>query len=93
MSDKKERNNLQITAEILRLAKEGNGAGATRVQYGANLSWDLTKEYLGHMVSGGLLIIEGSNTRKRYRPTEKGKDWLWTFDLLMEKTPEQLVAG
>jgi len=80
-----ERNNLDIAADILKLAKDG--VRKTHVQYGANLSWDLTKQYLSNMVSGGLLVIEG----KHYKPTEKGSQWLWYYDLLMGKTPAELT--
>ena len=83
----RERNNLDITADIIKLAKDKDGVKKTHVQYGANLSWDLTKQYLENMVSGGLLIIEG----KHYKPTERGAQWLWYYELLMDRTPPELT--
>ena len=85
MSKESRRNDLDIAAEIVRLSK--GGMKKTHIQFGANLSWDLTKKYLGNMVSGGLLAIEN----KQYHATKEGLRWLGYYDRMMALTPEELT--
>ena len=72
----------------MRLAKDGTLK--THVQYGANLSWHLTKKYLQKMVSGGLLSIESD---RQYHATKAGMRWLGYYDRMMAVTPEELTAA
>jgi len=86
MNENNRRNDLDIAADIARLAKDG--MRKTHIQFGANLSWDLTKKYLKKMVSGGLLVIESD---KHYYTTKEGKRWLGYYERMMAVTPEQLT--
>jgi len=87
MSENNRRNDLDIAADIVRLAKDG--IRKTHIQFGANLSWSLTVRYLKKMVSGGLLVIESD---KQYYATKEGKRWLGYYDRMMAVTPEELTT-
>jgi len=82
------RNDLDIAADIVRIAKEQKGVLKTHVQYAANLSWKLTVRYLEKMVSGGLLSVEN----KKYVPTKEGVRWLGYYERMMKVTPEELTG-
>jgi len=84
--DNSRRNNLDITAEIIEMAKKEPQL-KTHIQYGVNLSAHLTKKYLGSMVSGGLLRIEG----RGYVATKEGKQWHGYYSRLMQRTPEEIL--
>jgi len=56
----KRRNNMEIAAEILRIARKG--ARRTHVVYGANINFKLLQEYLNELERAGLVV----------RHTEKG---------------------
>lgn len=47
------RNNLEITADILRIAKDG--AKKTHIVYGANLNFKLLHQYLEDLERSGLI--------------------------------------
>mgnify|MGYP001144110336 CR=1 FL=1 len=47
------RNNLEITADILRIAKDG--AKKTQIVYGANLNFKLLHQYLDDLEKSGLI--------------------------------------
>lgn len=47
------RNNLDICADILQLAK--GGVNKTRIVYGANLNFNIVKKYLKNLLDNGLL--------------------------------------
>lgn len=63
------RNNLEITAEILRIAEKG--AKKTRIVYEANLNFAYAKRYLDSLEEYGLVTrdLEAGNEVKT---TEKG---------------------
>ncbi|MCK4952791.1 hypothetical protein KAS14_03320 [Candidatus Bathyarchaeota archaeon] len=70
---KKRRNNLEIAADILRVAKRG--AKKTHIVYKANLNFNILHEYLDELTDAGLIEndIEGNGTIKT---TEKGVQYL-----------------
>lgn len=63
------RNSLEITAEILQIAKEG--AKKTHVVYGANLNFRLLEQYLEDLESQGL-VTKHVERRGLIKTTEKG---------------------
>jgi predicted transcriptional regulator len=67
------RSRIQITADILEIAK--NGSRKTKIMYLGNLSFDLLQKYLDMLVNYELLDIHGS-ADKSYMATPKGKQFL-----------------
>jgi len=69
----------EITAEILRVAK--NGAKKTRIMYSCNLSYYMTEKLLTYLLEADLLGIGDS-----FHTTDKGLQFLkayQTLDLLL----------
>jgi predicted transcriptional regulator len=64
----KKRDSMDISADILRLAK--HGAIKTRIVYGANLNFKIVEGYLSRLT--GLGLLENGDSQRRYRTTEKG---------------------
>ncbi len=75
------RNNLEIVAEILRIAKKG--AKKTRIVYGANLNFKMLNEYLAKLERAGLVALPEDNGGL-VKTTERGKEYLQQFYLLKE---------
>jgi len=69
---RKNRSSIDIIANILEVAKEGNKK--TRIMYLANLSFDQLKKYLNFLIEKDLLEYD-SNERK-YKTTDKGLEFL-----------------
>jgi predicted transcriptional regulator len=67
------RNRIQITADILDIAK--TGSRKTKIMYLGNLSFDLLQKYLDMLVNYELLEVHGGS-EKSYVATEKGKKFL-----------------
>ena len=67
------RNNIDITADILGVAK--NGAKKTRIVQRANLNFKILQEYLDELEKAGLIVnhTEGGNI---IETTEKGMQYL-----------------
>lgn len=78
-SKRRNRNRLQIAQAILHVTR--NGAGKTRILYGANLSFKLLQDYLAVLVKAGLIEVRGGE-RKVYSTTSKGMRFLEEFDAL-----------
>jgi len=71
------RNNLEINADILRVAQ--GGALKTHIVYGANLNFEVVKGYLERLIGSGLL----RHDPPRYYATEKGVMYLTRFNSLV----------
>ncbi|MDP2901259.1 MAG: winged helix-turn-helix domain-containing protein [Candidatus Bathyarchaeota archaeon] len=67
---------MDICRDILQLTR--NGAIKTRIVYGANLNFEIVKGYLSKLLSLGLL----EESRKGYRTTEKGLDFIESYEEL-----------
>jgi predicted transcriptional regulator len=72
----KRRESADICRDILQLAK--NGAIKTRIVYGAHINFKMAKGYLSKLLSLGLL----EESRKGYRTTEKGLDFINRYEEL-----------
>jgi len=70
------RNNLDVTADILRTAH--SGAIKTRIVYQANLNFDIVKKYLKTLLENGMLRHDG----RYYYATEKGATYLSRYEAL-----------
>lgn len=66
----KRRNNLDISAELLKIAEEG--ARKSHLVYQANVNFQLIEEYLKRFVRLGMLIKDGPF----YHTTEKGREYI-----------------
>ena len=72
----KRRNNVDIMADILRVAR--GGAKKTWIVYRANLNFKIVKEYLSELKEHGLLEeVTGSTL---FRTTEKGLEFLDQYE-------------
>lgn len=77
------RNDLDICADILRVAR--TGVNKTRIVYQANLNFKIVEKYLQRLVAGGLL----KQTRdRRFVTTEKGFAFLEQFEALLAPVME-----
>jgi len=75
------RSNLEIVAEILKIARKG--AKKTRIVYGANLNFKMLEEYLEKLGKAGLIANHEGNGGL-IRTTEKGVEYLQQFYGLQE---------
>gem|GEM_PF-603828 len=72
------RNKIQITADILELAKQGSRK--TRIMYLGNLSFDLVQKYLKQLEELGLVEVKGVGKGERiYNITPRGAEFLSDF--------------
>ncbi len=81
-SKKPYRSKMRILADMMRTIRdEGEeGAGPTRILYGANLSHDRLKQYLDELLEKGLIMEKSTNNSNRtYILTEKGREFLREF--------------
>jgi predicted transcriptional regulator len=75
----KKRESADIYRDILQLTR--NGAIKTRIVYGANLNFKIVEGYLSKLLSLGLLE-ESRESRKRYRTTKRGLDFIDRYEEL-----------
>jgi len=75
------RNNSDIIAEILRIARKG--AKKTRIVYGANLNFKMLREYLERLEKAGL-IARSPNDSGMVKTTEKGWRYLQQYRALKD---------
>jgi len=77
------RSNIEIIADMLKVGE--NGAGKTRIMYGANLSYSQIQKYLGFLVSQGFIDkIEVGNPAVTYKVTDSGLKLLNTINSIKE---------
>ena len=72
------RNDLDICAEILQVARAG--AKKTQIVYQANLNFKIVEKYLKRLTDGGLLKPKG----RFYFTTSKGASFLEQYRILVE---------
>ena len=75
------RTSMEITAEILRLARKG--ARKTRVVYGANINFKILDKYLERLIKTGLLAKQ-SYERGILKTSEKGEEFLKKYTSLKD---------
>lgn len=73
---KKRRNNLDVTADILRTAY--SGARKTRIVYQANLNFKVVKKYLRFLLEREFIIFN----KPHYFTTDKGRKYLTKYEAL-----------
>ena len=78
------RSDVEVVVDILRIR-----GGQTAIMYGAKLSYNQTKEYLGLLSGLSLIGTDGGvDARPQYGPTAKGEEFIELFERM-----EALVAG
>lgn len=73
------RNDLDIQADIIRVAQARGGALKTHIVYRANLNFKIVKRYLKELIQSGLLEPSGS----RYYPTDRATAFLEAYEALL----------
>ena len=77
------RSDIEIIAEMLKVGE--NGAGKTRIMYGANMSYSQIQKYLGFLVSQGFIEkMEVGNPSVTYHVTDSGLKLLRLIDSIKE---------
>jgi len=82
----KRRNEIDIYADVLRIAKDG--VLKTRIVYGANLNFKIIKRYLSRLMERDLLV----SSDKIYRTTESGLKFLEEYGNLTSMLDGDLLA-
>ena len=82
----KRRNEIDIYADVLRIAKDG--VLKTRIVYGANLNFKIIKRYLSRLMERDLLVSHD----KIYRTTESGLKFLEEYGNLTSMLDGDLLA-
>jgi predicted transcriptional regulator len=78
VSKRQYRSKIEITANILEIAKEGSRK--TRIMYLGNLSFDLVQKYLKQLEHLGLVEVKNASGGERiYTITAKGQEFLADF--------------
>ena len=71
VNSNRRRSNIEIIAEMLKVGE--NGAGKTRIMYGANMSYTQIQKYLGFLINRGFIDgVKIGNPSVTYRVTESG---------------------
>ena len=78
MMQKPRRSQLEIVAELLRIASQG-GATKTALVYKANLNFKLVQRYLDYLESKGMIVHSDGEPGIVYYSTEKGREALRTI--------------
>jgi len=82
----KRRNEIDICADVLRIAEEG--AKKTNIVYGANLNFKIVKRYLSRLMERGLLVSRDDI----YSTTEMGLKFLEDYCSLTSMLDGDLLA-
>ncbi len=71
MNTDRRRSNIEIIAEMLKVGE--NGAGKTRIMYGANMSYSQIQKYLGFLMNRGFINqVKVGNPSVTYHITDSG---------------------
>ena len=77
------RSDIEIIADMLKVGE--NGAGKTKIMYGANMSYSQIQKYLGYLISQGYIDqIKIGNPSVTYQVTESGLKLLRLIDSIKE---------
>ncbi len=90
----KRRDKTVIIAEIMDITK--TGALKTQIMYKANLSSSQLNRYLKFLTANDLLVKTASNGKEVFRATSKGKDFLATYEKIMDLLcgePDDVMRG
>jgi predicted transcriptional regulator len=79
MNDKKRRSDIEISADILKVALDG--AKKSHIVYRANLNFEVVKRYLRQLSDAGLINFPSLENRL-FQTTSKGKEYIQRFKKL-----------
>jgi len=80
------RSRLDIMADVIKITM--TGAKKTQIMFKANLSYKLLQIYMRALLEEGLI----SESNGRYVTTDRGKDFLETYQKLVQPVTERGVA-
>jgi predicted transcriptional regulator len=72
------RSKFEIISEILAVSMN-NGVNITKIVYKVNLNFKMAQEYISYLVENEFLEEVTDGTKKKYRTTEKGRDFIRKF--------------
>lgn len=77
------RSSIEIIAEMLKVGE--NGAGKTRIMYGANMSYSQIQKYLGFLIGHEFIDeVKIGNPSVTYRVTDSGLKLLNSINSVLE---------
>ena len=77
------RSSIEIIAEMLKVGE--NGAGKTRIMYGANMSYSQIQKYLGFLIGHEFVDkVQIGNPSVTYRVTDSGLKLLNSINSVLE---------
>lgn len=79
MNDKKRRSNIEISADILKVAL--HGAKKSHIVYRANLNFEVVKRYLQRLSEAGLINFPSLENRL-FQTTRKGEEYIQRYENL-----------
>ena len=79
MSNSKRRSNIEISADILKVAL--HGAKKSHIVYRANLNFEVVKKYLKRLSESGLINFPNVNNRI-FKTTPKGREYINRYENL-----------
>jgi len=83
MTIRQRRSHIEIIADMLKVGE--NGAGKTRIMYGANMSYTQIRKYLGFLIGHGFIDkVKLGNPSVTYRITDSGSKLLGSINSVME---------
>jgi len=78
---REKRDTIKLIVDILEITL--NEATKTDIVYKANLNFKQVQKFLDFLIKKGLISVS-SNKRKRYRTTEKGKEFIRRYRKIVE---------
>ncbi len=78
----KRRGRVEIMMDIL--DKASSGANKTKIVYGANLNFNMTKRYLPLLIERGLIVQVNGDNGALYKITERGREILRDYKRIRE---------
>jgi predicted transcriptional regulator len=92
MSERKNnRGRIQIMGDVLGLAT--SGIRKTHIMYRANLSYEQVHMYLAELIERGLLVQHTTDEGVVYRTTERGREFLYFYNKVVEFLEMPAPAG
>ena len=79
MNNNKRRNDIEISAEILKVAL--HGAKKSHIVYRANLNFEVVKRYLKRLNESGLINLPSIGNRI-FKTTPKGREYIHRYENL-----------
>jgi len=89
----KKRDKLAMIQAILGVIERTPDAKFTHIQYGANTSHEVLTTYLDELMSKGFVAINGTEGKRTYLLTEKGKKYLADYAVLKSFADSYGIGG